>query len=188
MHSTCNRDFVGSNPTPGFLVRMTLRVLVVTGLPGVGKTTVSRALAAQLDAQLVRTDVVRTACIDDPQYTPSERAAVYDEVFDRARDALSRGEAVILDGTFRRRVDRKQAVEVAAEAGATLGVVAVECDESTVEARIRAREDDASDADVAVHRQFRERYDPIELPHATVDNSGELDATRAQIDALLDEV
>jgi len=165
---------------------MPLRLFVVTGLPGVGKTTVSRALAARVDGRLVRTDTVRTECIDDPQYTPSERAAVYDEVFDRARDALDRGRCVVLDGTFRRRVDRNRAVEVAAETGATLGIVAVECDESTVRRRIAARENDASDADFAVYRQFRERYEPIELPHATVDNSGGVDATEARVDALLD--
>ena len=172
---------------PLALTLMPLRLCVVTGLPGVGKTTVSRALADQVDGRLVRTDTVRTDCVSDPQYTPSERAAVYDEVFDRAREALDGGRSVVLDGTFQRRTDRERAAEVAAETGATLGVVAVDCDESTVRDRIAAREHDASDADFAVYREIRAEYDPIRLPHATVDNTGGLDATEAQVAALVED-
>ena len=164
---------------------MPLRLCVVTGLPGVGKTTVSRALADHVDARLVRTDTVRADCVSDPQYTPSERATVYDEVFDRARETLGGGRSVVLDGTFRKRTDRERAVELAASTGATLGVVVVECEAPVVESRIAAREDDASDADIEVYREFRDRYDPVRLPHATVDNSGPMAATRAQAMALL---
>jgi predicted kinase len=156
-------------------------------LPGVGKTTVSRALADHVDAWLVRTDTVRTDCVSDPQYTPSERATVYDEVFGRAREALDSDRSVVLDGTFQWRADRKRAVEIAAETGATLGIVAVECDESTVRDRIAAREGDASDADFAVYREIRAEYDPIRLPHATVDNSDGLNTTEAQVAALVDD-
>ena len=166
---------------------MPLRLCVVTGLPGVGKTTVSRALADHMDARLVRTDTVRTDCVSDPQYTPSERAAVYDEVFHRACKALDGGRSVVLDGTFQRRADRERAVEVAAETGATLGVIAVDCDESTVRDRIAARKNDASDADFAVYREIRAEYDPIRLPHATVDNAGGRAATEAQVAALVDD-
>jgi predicted kinase len=166
---------------------MTPRLLVVIGLPGVGKTSVAREFADRLEGRLIRTDTVRTDCFPDPDYTPAERRRVYDEVFARARETLDRDRCVVLDGTFRRRADRERAVEVAAATGATLGVVAVECEESVVESRIAAREDDASDADIEVYRQFRERYDPIRLPHATVDNSGTMAATRSQVAALLDD-
>jgi len=166
---------------------MSPRLLVVTGLPGVGKTTVARSFADRLDARLIRTDTVRTDCVSDPQYTPSERATVYDEVFDRARETLDGERSVALDGTFQRRADRQRAVEVAAETGAALGVVAVDCEESIVRRRIAAREGDASDADFGVYREIRSEYDPIRLPHATVDNSGGPDATEAQVAALVDD-
>jgi predicted kinase len=166
---------------------MTPRLVVVIGLPGVGKTTVAREFADRLDGRLIRTDTVRTDCFPDPDYTPAERRRVYAEVFARARDTLDRGRCVVLDGTFRARTDRERAVELAASTGAVLGVVAVECEAPVVESRIAAREDDASDADVEVYRQFRQQYDSIRLPHATVDNSGTVAATRSQVAALLDD-
>ncbi|RLM57169.1 AAA family ATPase [Halobellus sp. Atlit-31R] len=166
---------------------MTGRLLVVTGLPGVGKTAVAREIAGRVDGRLIRTDVVRTDCFEDPEYTAHERATVYDEVFARARKTLSDGGAAVLDGTFRKRSDRARAAGLAAELDASLGVVAVECEPSVAEARIAAREGDESDADVEVYREFRERYEPIELPHVTVDNSGAFEATRDRLDALLQD-
>ncbi len=165
---------------------MSPRLLLVIGLPGVGKTTVARECADRLDARLIRTDAVRTDCFSDPQYTAAERRAVYDEVFGRARDAVDCGRSVVLDGTFRRRADRERAVTLAAATDATLGLVAVECEESVVESRIAAREDDASDADIQVYHEFRDRFEPLRLPHVTVDNSGTVAATRSQVAALLD--
>ena len=164
---------------------MTPRLLAVIGLPGVGKTTVAREFADRLDARLLRTDTVRTDCVSDPDYTPAERRRVYTELFSRAHDAIDSGRSVVLDGTFRNRADRERAVELAAEAGATLGVVVVDCEAPVVESRIAARENDASDADIEVYRDFRKRYDSVRLPHATIDNSGTMAATRAQAMALL---
>ncbi|MCF2241345.1 AAA family ATPase, partial [Halobacterium salinarum] len=45
------------------------RLVVVCGLPGTGKTTVSGHAAETLDAELLRTDVVRTDLFPEPDYT-----------------------------------------------------------------------------------------------------------------------
>ena len=164
---------------------MTGRLIVVAGLPGVGKTTVSREIASRLDGRLVRTDVVRTDCFPEPAYTAEERAAVYDELFARARETVAAGGVAVLDGTFRKRADRERAAALAREADVPLDVVAVECDEAVVRERIAAREGDESDADFEIHRRFRERYEPIELDHVAIDNSGDRASMRAQLDDAL---
>ncbi|WP_435184735.1 AAA family ATPase [Halobellus sp. EA9] len=160
---------------------MTGRLIVVAGLPGVGKTTVSREITDRLDGRLIRTDVVRKDRFPDPQYTVEERVAVYDELFARGRREAADGGVAVLDGTFRKRADRDRAAAVAAEIGVPLDIVAVECDAAVVERRIREREGDESDADVEIYRQFRDRYEPIERTHATIDNSGDLASTRRQV-------
>lgn len=164
---------MGSGPT----------LVVTCGLPGVGKTTVARALADRTDAVRHRTDVVRKDLFDDPDYTEAETRAVYDELLDRARRTLEAGDSVVLDGTFKRRRFRRQARETAASAAAdaSFRLVKVECAESVVVERIRARTDDESDADVAVYRMHRDSFEPVEMAHDVVDNSGDLAATRRQV-------
>ncbi|MFC6734896.1 AAA family ATPase, partial [Halolamina salina] len=78
-------------------------LVLVCGLPGTGKSTVAERIAELLPARMLRTDVVRKELFPEPTYEAEESAAVYDELFDRARDRLDAGEHVVLDATFRRR-------------------------------------------------------------------------------------
>lgn len=159
-------------------------VIVVCGLPGVGKSTVSRAIADAVDGEVIRTDVVRQEIVENPVYTAEEKRRVYEALFDRARDHVEAGGTVVLDGTYRRREYRDRASELGDELGAGFSLVAVECDESVVERRIAERENDASEADFEVYRQYRDAFDAIERDHVTVDNSGDLPSTHRQVDRL----
>lgn len=156
-------------------------LVVVCGLPGVGKTTVAEAVADRVNGTVLRTDVVRKQVFDDPEYTEAESRLVYGELFSRAGDRLQAGEPVVLDGTFKRAGDRERARDVAADCGVAFRLVKVECDEATVRERIAAREDDASDADFEVHRTLREEFDPVEGVHLVVDNSGTEREAREQV-------
>jgi hypothetical protein len=176
-----NADADADRPAPPTLV-------VVCGLPGVGKSTVSAAAAERLGADRLRTDVLRRELFDDPGYTPTERERVYDALLARARDRLADGRSVVLDGTFVRRADRDRAAEAAATTGSRLRIVRVDCDVEVVRERMAAREDDASDADFAVHREYRDAgaFEPIEREHVVVDNSGTPAATRRRLVEALD--
>jgi predicted kinase len=160
-------------------------LVVVCGLPGVGKTTVSEHAADALDGRLLRTDVIRKELFPDPDYTPEEREAVYEELFDRAKESLRARRSVVLDGTFKHRGHRGDARRAAQEVGVPLSLVKVACDEDVVHERIRARTNDASDADFEIHKQYRKEFEPIAGPFARVDNSGRLDETLEQVEALL---
>lgn len=157
-------------------------LVVVCGVPGVGKTSIAEYVAERLDADLQRTDVVRKEILEDPEYTDEEAWMVYDELVDRGERAVERGEDVVLDGTFHDRRFRERAREVTERAGEECQFVKVECDPDTARERIRAREDDESDADVAVHDMFRDVFESLSVEHVTVDNSGSLPAAREQVD------
>lgn len=160
-------------------------LIVVCGLPGVGKTTVGRHLAAALDADLVRTDVVRKELFDDPDYTTAEERAVYQGLFDRAETRLAAGEDIILDGTFHDRSYRTRARSVAATLDASFRLVYVTCREEVVRERIAAREGDESDATFAIHRQYRDQFDAVEHDHVKVDNDGSVADARRQLRQVL---
>jgi len=161
-------------------------LVLVCGLPGTGKSTVAERIAELLSAGLLRTDVVRKELFPEPTYAAAESEAVYDELFERARDRLVAGEHVVLDATFRRRERRDRAAAVAAETDTELRLVRVTCEESVVRERIRQRqrhEDDESDADFSVYNQLKEEFEPIERDdHVVIDNSGTLSATLDAVD------
>lgn len=78
-----------------------------------GKSTVARALAQEVGAQVISTDDVRrelrdsdviggsSGVPDSGLYSPDNVAAVYEAVLHRARLLVGNGRSVILDGTWR---------------------------------------------------------------------------------------
>jgi hypothetical protein len=155
---------------------------VVCGLPGVGKSTVAERVAAHLDAEVLRTDVIRKELFEDPAYTDAETEAVYAELIDRARELVADGRAVVLDATFADARFRADVREMGERAAASFDLVEVECDRSVVKRRIERR-DGISDADFEVHLHFERVFDGIEVDHVVVDNSGDEAETAAQVDA-----
>lgn len=156
-------------------------LVVVCGLPGVGKTTVAENVAERVDAQLLRTDVVRKDIFPEPEYTREESRRVYRELFDRARETVENGRNVVLDGTFKNAQLRDNAVELSESLDAEFRLVKVECAEEVVRERIASREDDESDADYEIHAMYQDRFDSISRSHVTVDNSDGLEATTRQV-------
>ncbi|MFB6152898.1 MAG: AAA family ATPase [Halodesulfurarchaeum sp.] len=161
----------------------TARMVIVCGLPGVGKTTVASRLADRLDGSHLRTDVVRKELFPDPTYTTEETRVVYAEVLDRARAAVQTGSIAVLDGTYKRHSRRVRVVRAASELDVPLAVVRVVADRDRVHERIRSRTDDESDADVDIYEQFREEWEPIRGEYVTIDNSSGLDALSRQLEA-----
>lgn len=153
---------------------------VVCGLPGVGKSTVSRAIANELGADVLRTDVIRKELFANPEYTSEETTSVYDGLLTRAWRHLDVGESIVLDATFKRRERRIGARDLADSVGARFRLVRVCCDEDVIERRIAER-DGVSDADLDIYRSFRERFESVEMDHVVIDNSGSEAATRDRV-------
>lgn len=165
--------------------QQTLILFAVGGLPGTGKTTVSRHLAAACGGDLLRTDVVRKELHPYPSYHPDETQQVYAEVMQRTRDRLSAGQSVVVDASFQRQRDRNAVAEVARQLNVPFHFVLVTAPEAVVAARLSQRHGDASDADFAVYQEMRDRFDPLEQPYTLIDNNGTLQAIDVQIHALV---
>lgn len=109
-----------------------VRLALVGGNPGTGKSTVARGLAEQTAAQVVSTDDVRAELRDSGAiagdagvlhrglYSPDNVALVYEEALRRARSMLGGGQSVILDGTWHDPRLRARARMLAAETHAAL--------------------------------------------------------------------
>jgi uncharacterized protein len=135
-----------------------VQLIIIGGGPGTGKTTLARALAEHIGAQVISTDEVRRELqqsgaitgvagdLDAGLYSPDNVGRVYDEVLRRAGLLLAAGTTVILDGTWRDTRQRERAHRLAVTTFSP--VVDFTCSLPLGEAteRITARRDSASDA------------------------------------------
>ncbi len=142
-----------------------VRLVLVGGNPGTGKSTVARGIATPLGALMLRSDEIRKslAGIDplDPSpapleaglYRPEMTGATYAELLTRARTALELGRTMVLDATWRDPRWRKAAADVAAAASADLVEVRCVAPLEVALERVRRRSGtDASDATEEVTR------------------------------------
>ncbi|HLR98014.1 MAG TPA: AAA family ATPase [Mycolicibacillus parakoreensis] len=167
----------------------TVRLAVIGGGPGTGKTTVSHRVAQQVGAEVISTDRVRqelherdviTGRPGEPDaglYAPRHVDTVYREVFARARRLLAEGRSVILDGTWREPRRRAEARELAAALHAPLLEIQCRTDVDTAAQRVADRPaghpSDAT-AQIAEHLEM----DPLGWPEAVP-----LDTTAPQVDS-----
>ncbi|HEV2370018.1 MAG TPA: AAA family ATPase [Acidimicrobiales bacterium] len=102
------------------LGRAEVRLVLVGGLPGAGKSTLASALARETGWALIRSDHVRKERGGDPSYDRAGRTAVYSELLARAEASLGDGTSVVLDATWSRPVWRARARALARRASARL--------------------------------------------------------------------
>lgn len=161
-------------------------LVVVCGLPGVGKSRVARAIGDWLSATVYRTDEVRADLFAEQTYDRAETRQVYAELLDRALATVDAGGRAVLDGTYREETFRTAVAEAAGDRGLGPLFLRVECAEAVACERIAARTDDASDAGVEDYYRVREAFESLSRTHETVDNSGDWDRTRKQVCGALD--
>lgn len=154
------------------LRRGQVRLMLVGGLPGTGKTTVAGALADELGGVLLSSDRLRKELADrDPNesaaapyqagiYTDAHTERTYAELLRRARYLLSMGESVVLDASWSQQAHRDSATAVAERTGSALIELRCHTPSDVAAARIRARNSTASDADPVIAAGMAADADP----------------------------
>ena len=135
-------------------------LLLITGLPGTGKTTVARAFAALSGATHLNSDVLRRELGLMGHYSQEDKEKVYIALLQRAREALLDGKTVVVDSTFYKESIRAPFRALATECGVPLRWVEVQAGEQTLYARLsRPRPD--SEADFQVYEKIRDQFEPL---------------------------
>ena len=176
------------------LERGSVRLALVGGLPGTGKTTLGGALADRFGAALLSSDRVRKELVGlDPEqdarapfreglYTEERTAATYAELLHRAEVLLAHGESVVLDASWTCAQHRHAAEELARRTGSDLLQLRCRTSVDTADRRIVTRGRTASDATLAVSLAMSAETEPwpeaVAIPtDGTVADSCELAAS-----------
>ncbi len=148
-------------------------LIIMTGLPGTGKSTVAAALARETGARVLSTDRIRAES-GRPGFSRSAKGGVYERLFDRAERALGSGRSVILDGTFYLQRLRRAGAAVGRRAGAPVFVVEVVSPVPVVKRRMERRLRAARGtrpAAFAVHGFIKRSYEPVRGRRFVVDTA-----------------
>lgn len=159
-------------------------LLLLSGLPGTGKSFLARRLAEALPFVIIESDVVRKILFPQPLYTAQESRWVHRTCHALMAKLLKRGVRVIYDATNLIEYHRELVYRIAQKAGARLVVVKTVASEEVVRERLRARQEEArelSDADWRVYRRMASRQEQVSHPHLVIDTSEDLEEAVAKV-------
>ncbi len=146
-------------------------IVIICGLPGVGKTTLARGLAPLINATVLSTDKIRKELIATPTYVWEERRLVYDVLMLIAKYLHNVGVNCILDATFTTESSRKELRRKLAPTSNQFSMIECICSEDIIMSRLKNRENDYSDADISIYRKMKKIYEPVRGEHIVVDTS-----------------
>lgn len=147
--------------------------MLVCGLPGAGKTSISMELAKLTNWFVLSTDKIRKELIPNPTYNVEEKRLIYDVLVVIAKYLHQSGTNCILDATFNTKYSRKMIKNKLNLSSRQIFIVECICPEDIAITRIRNRKNDYSDANAHVYRRMKATYQPIEEEHIVVDTSKE---------------
>ena len=155
------------------LRRARVKLVLIGGLPGSGKSTIAAGVSRALGSSVLRSDIVRRAmsraAVEEKSgyglghYAPMVTAAVYSELLARAEELLMRGESVVLDASWIDNEWRMAAGEVASRTDSDIVELSCRARSDVADARIEQRlfeNSDASEATPEVRTAMQAEMDP----------------------------
>ena len=153
--------------------------VVVSGLPGTGKSYFCRKLAERLDFPILESDNLRKVLFPTPEYSPDESNRLFQACHHLIEELLHHGIPLIFDATNLVERHRERLYRIADDSGARLILVRVEAPPEVVRQRLNdrfsgAEREGKSDADWAVYQKMRSSAQHIRRNHFAADTSQDI--------------
>ena len=153
--------------------------IVVSGLPGTGKSYFCSQLARRLPFVILESDALRKVLFPSPDYSPPESSRLFRAIHLLIEQLLKRGTSLILDATNLSELYREHLYSIAYRLDIKLILVRVEAPPEVVRERLEARQERSnpetnSDADWAVYQKMRSSVQKIQRNHFAVDTSRDI--------------
>ncbi len=151
--------------------------IFLSGLPGTGKSYLSKRLAQKLPCVVIESDAMRKVLFPQPTYTPQESAKLFRLLYLLIKELLERNIGVILDATNLIERHRERFYALASRTNAKLLVIRTEAPPEVVRERLEMRKKDPenkSDADWEVYLRMKSVEEKIRHQHFTVDTTKDI--------------
>ncbi len=162
-------------PLPEPVAKPTL--VVVSGLPGTGKSYFCSKLAERVPLVILEGDALRKVLFPTPTYSAEESSRLFQTIHSLIRQLLSKGISLVLDATNLSERNREYLYSIADRLGVKLIMVRVEAPPEVVQARLRLRPkapDGKSDANWAVYQKMKTSVEAIHRQHYVMDTSRDI--------------
>lgn len=147
-------------------------IIIVTGLPGSGKSYFASRLAALVDAEYLNSDRLRKEMFEPRTYSDEEKEAVYKKM----QTAIKQNRRLVIDATFHKKKMRKLFTDNIKDDD--YNFIEVWADETITTERLKQNRPD-SEADYEVYKLIKQHWEPLEEPHLL------LESTNNNIDNML---
>ncbi|MGZ5006949.1 MAG: bifunctional aminoglycoside phosphotransferase/ATP-binding protein [Methylobacter sp.] len=162
-----------ANLAERFTERRSIALMITHGYSGSGKSTLAGRLAEKIGAFQIRSDIERKrlfgyqatsqtgSAIDDGVYTREAGLKTYQHLKDLAKIALEAGFPVIIDATFLKSEQRNLFRQLADDCGVPFHILSFQASDRELCRRIEQRQNDASEATIAVLQHQQESAQPL---------------------------
>ena len=153
--------------------------IVVSGLPGTGKSYFCSKLAERLPFIILESDALRKTLFSSPTYNSPESSQLFRAIHHLIEALLRRGIPLILDATNLSEQYRERLYNIADRLNVKLILVRVEAPPDVVYERLKARSEQTnsksiSDADWTVFQKMQPTVQKIRRNHYAVDTSRDI--------------
>lgn len=169
------KESLGQLPEPV----VTPSLIMVSGLPGSGKSYFCRRLAERVPLTILESDGLRKFLFPSPSYTTQESFRLFQACYLLIEELLKRGVILALDATNLEEHHRERFYHIAEQVGAKLIIVRIEAPSEIVQLRLRQRAEgvnpeDHSEADWGVYHRMKSTVQKIRRNHFAVDTSKDI--------------
>lgn len=154
-------------------------LVVLSGLPGSGKSYFGRRLARRFPLLVLESDFLRQVLFATPTYTGEESQRLFDACHTLIAGLLRLSIPVLLDSTNLIEYHRVHLYRIADRCGAKLILIRFKAPESLVYERLTTRSQGQdgqshSRADWSVYKKLLPTADPVTIHHVVVDTSRDI--------------